>query len=159
LNLGLNKIMNTSNRFLQCIFLTGLLAWSTIGNAGMYKWTDAAGNVQYTQQPPPDGIEAENLKPPPRVDTEKAVEDLNKTIEDSATQAETQQKQEEETAKTAEEQGKHQEQCDHLRAQLAGLERPRVSTVDEAGNRVRMPEEERLGTTEKIKDILEKNCN
>ena len=151
--------MSISNRFLQCIFLTGLFAWSTIASAGMYKWTDADGNVQYTQQPPPEGIEGETLKPPPRVDTETAVEDLNKTIEDSATQAETQQKQEEEAAKTAEEQSKHQEQCDHLNAQLAGLHRPRISTVDEEGNRVRMPEEERQSSIQKIEDMLEEHCN
>ena len=150
--------MNISNRFLQCIFLTGLLAWSTIGNAGMYKWTDAEGNVQYTQHPPPEGIEAEDLKPPPRVDTEKAVEDLNKAIEDSSAQAEAQSKQEEEAAKTAEEQQKHQEQCDQLRAQLSGLHMPRISTVDEAGNRVRMSEEERQTSIKKITDMIEKNC-
>jgi prophage tail gpP-like protein len=150
--------MNISNRFLQCIFLAGLFAWSAAGSAGMYKWTDADGNVQYTQQPPPDGIEAENLKPPPRVDTETAVEDLNKTIEDSAAQAEAQQTQEEEAAKTAEEQRKHQEQCDQLNAQLAGLHRPRISTVDEEGNRVRMSEEERQSSIQKITEIIEKNC-
>lgn len=32
--------------------------------AAMYKWTDAEGNVHYSQTPPPEG-EAEELAPPP----------------------------------------------------------------------------------------------
>jgi hypothetical protein len=32
--------------------------------AGVYKWTDGAGNVHYTQSPPPDR-QAERMKPPP----------------------------------------------------------------------------------------------
>ncbi len=43
----------------------GLLAASTNGLAAMYKWTDSEGNVQYTQDPPPQGSFQKMAPPPP----------------------------------------------------------------------------------------------
>ncbi|HKK16999.1 MAG TPA: DUF4124 domain-containing protein, partial [Gammaproteobacteria bacterium] len=40
--------------------------------AAMYKWVDENGEVHYTQTPPPGDIQAETIKPPPDVNTEKA---------------------------------------------------------------------------------------
>ena len=44
--------------------------------AALYKWVDADGNTHYTQNPPSGGIEADVIKPPPRVNTEKASNQL-----------------------------------------------------------------------------------
>jgi len=40
--------------------------FATSAGAAMYKWTDAQGNVHYTQEPPPEG-NVKEMAPPPRV--------------------------------------------------------------------------------------------
>ena len=45
--------------------------------AALYKWVDADGNTHYTQSPPTGGIEADVIKPPPKIDTNKALDQLD----------------------------------------------------------------------------------
>ena len=64
-----------------------IVLFLVVGNsyAALYKWVDADGNTHYTQNPPSGGIEADVIKPPPRVNTEKArnqLEEEQKYLED-----------------------------------------------------------------------------
>lgn len=44
------------------IFLLGLMLMSANVFAGLSKWTDAEGNVHYSDQPPPDKVQAKTLR-------------------------------------------------------------------------------------------------
>lgn len=53
--------------FLLQLLVTAIVAgFATGASAAMYKWKDKAGNIHYTQEPPPEGDAAE-IAPPPRV--------------------------------------------------------------------------------------------
>ena len=49
----------------------------------IYKWTDDTGEVQYSQTPPPPGIEAKRIEgaPPPADDPEKIRQNLQERLE------------------------------------------------------------------------------
>ena len=52
--------------FWPAIFMAAsLLLAGSAGAAGLYKWTDAQGNVHYTQDPPPQGQYQQLTAPPP----------------------------------------------------------------------------------------------
>ena len=150
--------MKKIKQLTELSILAGFILSSSNVIAEMYKWVDEEGNTQYTQQPPPDGINAETLQPPPRVDTEKAVNELEEKLENFDKQRDDKLKQEEEAMKTAEEESEYQQKCDKARKQLADLQRPRITTTDEKGNRSRMPEEERVAAIDKLNESIAKNC-
>ncbi|NIN36712.1 MAG: DUF4124 domain-containing protein, partial [Gammaproteobacteria bacterium] len=50
-------------------------------SAQMYKWVDEAGTVHYSQSPPPAGIQATVIKPPPAVDSDTARANLDRRLE------------------------------------------------------------------------------
>lgn len=83
-----------------CLFALGLLALTAplqqLAAKDVYKWVNDAGEVQYTQLPPPNGIEATRVQsgPPPadnpaaiNADLEAQVEAMDERIEDRATAA------------------------------------------------------------------------
>ncbi len=47
------------------LLLAGL-AWQPVHAEPLYKWTDSAGNVNYSSSPPPAGVEAERVQPVPQ---------------------------------------------------------------------------------------------
>jgi hypothetical protein len=49
----------------QLMTLCIAIALPAAAAAGMYKWVDADGNVIYSQTPPPQGVQAETIGPPP----------------------------------------------------------------------------------------------
>ena len=140
-------------------FLAWMLSVTDQVQARIYKWVDADGTVQYTQTPPPAGIAAEEIKPPPRVDTDTAVKaleeqrvDLDKTRDGRIKAAEQEQKADQEIAEK-------QRQCEQARLRLAAYERPRVNVVAEDGERRRATEEERTVEIEKARAAVNQLCN
>ena len=147
------------SRNLGMVLLTFLFVICQPGYARIYKWVDADGTVQYTQTPPPAGIAAEEIKPPPRVDTDAAVKaleeqrvDLDKTRDGRLKAAEQEQKADQEIAEK-------QRQCEQARLRLAAYERPRVNVVAEDGERRRATEEERTAEIEKARAAVSQLCN
>ena len=147
------------------VILIGLLSFLMLlagqAHAEVYKWKDADGNVQYTQHPPSDNSNAEimNLStgsgtPVPQ-DTPSAVENPKgeEKTQDSGQQAP------QRAEPTAEEKAELKRKCDNVRARLQSLQRPRVSTVDEQGNRVRLSEDERQAQIEETTRLLEEHCD
>ncbi len=139
-----------------CCVVLGFLTFSA--HAGMYKWVDEEGNTHYTQSPPPDDIEAETIKPPPKVDTEGAVESLEKLEkkqEMTQKQRTREEEQEQEAEKTAAE---IQQECNAAKHRLASYQRPRVNKVLPDGTRVIIPEEERQAEIQKSEELVKKAC-
>ena len=127
--------------------------------AGIYKWVDEQGNVQYTQTPPPDKPATRFETRPEPVDTEGALEKLEQQkdksdafLKERAAQAEEQKKSEQEAAKLS-------EQCARARKNLEQLETTnRLFSPNEEGDRVRMTEEERQAGMTKAKSQIEEFC-
>ena len=71
---AMGRLNRSIYSFIQ-IFAMCLLFSSA--HAALYKWVDADGNTHYTQQPPPGDIDSETIKPPPRIDKEGALKDLD----------------------------------------------------------------------------------
>lgn len=58
--------MKAKTHLLQLLLVVTAASFAASATAAMYKWTDKAGNVQYTETPPPEGDSTE-IAPPPRV--------------------------------------------------------------------------------------------
>ena len=150
----MRKILFSSHLYvlLTCLFFTFSVP------AKMYKWVDENGQVQYTQNPPPGDIEAKEIKPPPKVDTEAAQRSLEaqkKRVEEQYEERMNAKKENEESEQQAKEK---EEKCNQARNRLASFQRPRVNLVDEEGNPARATEEQRLAGIEKAKEYLSENC-
>ncbi|MCG3203006.1 MAG: hypothetical protein NFCOHLIN_02909 [Gammaproteobacteria bacterium] len=135
-----------------------LLALTLPAAAGMYKWTDADGQVHYTQSPPPAGVQGQELKPPPRVDSESAVEDLETKQKGFEERVEDKAKAEEEAAKTADQAAEKARYCEQLRADLAGLQTAQRIFTGEGEERRRLGEDERQAKMKDIEAKLAKDC-
>jgi len=153
--------MNKTSKLIDMRALPIILAFLLMSGHALavtYKWVDEEGNVQYTQTPPPAGIEAETIKPPPKVDTEKAVKGLQ-AQEEKATKLRQNRldtaKKEEEVKQELELQKKN---CEMARARLASYEQPMVKFVQEDGSRVRATEEERQAEIAKSQEMIKEWC-
>jgi len=134
-----------------------LLSFAT--PAEMYKWVDSDGITHYTQSPPPGGVEATTIEPPPKVDTEaarKALEQRRQMLQE-ARQSRLELEQQEK--RQAEEEARKKAECEQARARFASYQRPRVNLIDEQGNPVRATEEQRQAELEKSRELVEKLCN
>jgi len=127
--------------------------------AQIYKWVDNAGNVIYSQKPPPAGVERETIEPETgRLDADGAVKELQERIDylDNLQLQRRQQAREREAA--SEDMRKKQAACESAQSRLASLQNPRVNEVDAQGNRRRLSEEERLAGLNRVNKYLEENC-
>lgn len=152
--------LSDSGLMLVMSLLLGTLFLSGPGYAEVYKWKDAEGNIQYTQQPPPGDTEREilnpaigtsssqSLSPPPAFEPEKE-KPKPETGKGNAQTAEM----------TAEEKAEIKRKCDSVRARYQSLQRPRVSTYDEDGNRVILGEDERQAQIKETERLLKEHCN
>lgn len=60
---SLNNRSRLANLMFPFALVTSLLLWHGSVSAEVYKWTDEQGEVQYTQVPPPTGIQSTRLGP------------------------------------------------------------------------------------------------
>lgn len=143
-----------------------LLSVATAGTAGgVYKWTDAQGNVHYGERPPP-GIEAKSLKvdKAPLSSDEAAVELEKLGIKAGIGPTDEQQQGQATEAvgvqPTAEQTEAIQRNCEIARQNVATLERyRRVMTQDGSGAAVRLDENERAARMEKARKQVEEFCD
>jgi hypothetical protein len=131
-------------------------------SAEIYKWTDASGEVQYSQVPPPGGVKTEKIqgaRPPadnPDVVNEalqKQVDAMNKTNAEKA-KKDKEKEMEKELAAT------NKGNCVTAQDNLIKLEeggRRRYLTTD--GEVTRFTEEERQARISAAKEEIEKYCN
>lgn len=142
------------------LLLLMMLVFSGNAAAAMYKWVDEDGNVHYTQTPPPADVrQAETIKPPPDVNTDKARKDLEQEQElvDKIREQRLETKEEERLAQKEREQ--KEANCKMARDRLASYTQPRVRYTGEDGNRYYFTEEERQEQIQKSKDMIDEFCN
>ena len=127
----------------------------------MYKWTNAAGEVQYTQVPPSGGIKTEKIQgaPPPADDPDKINEKLQNEVDamDEALSRQEDASKEENLRKEIDE--AYEKNCISARNNLAALQeggRKRYLTAD--GEVVHLSEEERQQQINEAKDHIDEFC-
>lgn len=139
----------------------GLAALLLAGAAGaeMYKWTDADGNVHYTQTPPPDR-EADTIAPPPppavAPEEARAKAENNRKALRTPEEVEADQKQaQEEAIKRNEE--TYKQNCQIARDNLQVYQSARRIREPD-GTIVRITEEIRQQKIQEAEQAIEKYC-
>ena len=126
---------------------------------GIYKWVDEQGNVQYTQTPPPDKPATRFETRPEPVDSEGALEKLEQQKDKSDAFFKERDTQAKEQEKAGQEAAKLSEQCARARENLKQLETTnRLFRPNEAGDRVKMTEEDRQAGIATAKSQIEEFC-
>lgn len=143
--------------FLAPVILLGLLSFNAQGR--IYQWVDENGTTHFTQQPPPAGIEARIVTPPPDVNTGPAREQMKQQEERAQKYLKDTSKAKEDEAKKQQEAEAQRRACEQARTRLQSFERPRVNFVDKDGTRRRATEEERQAELKKTQEYIDKNCN
>jgi len=142
LNLSIYSVIQI---FVLCVVVSN-------SQAALYKWVDADGNTHYTQSPPTGGIEADVIKPPPKIDTNKALDQLEEQQKylDGLQEERGKQAKKQQIEEANEALGK--DKLTHL------TDIPRISKVDKDGNVSRLTEEERQAKIKKAQELINKEC-
>jgi hypothetical protein len=140
-----------------CAALIAAATASTVP-AEMYKWRDDEGQVHYSESPPP-GRPSETIKPPPPVDSGKALEDLDKQVEQFGIRADERADQADEANKKAAEDQQRQADCAEVRDRAEHLgDAPRSYRVQPDGTRIIQTEEEHQVAIAKARAWIDLNC-
>jgi hypothetical protein len=152
---------SVSSRLLVASLCISAALLQTPARGEIYKWTDAAGEVQYTQVPPPNGVESEEIKgaPPPADDPDKINEQLQKEVDAmDESIAEKENKTKEEDLRQ-EIDAAYERNCAASKNNLAKLQeggRKRYKTAD--GQVMHFSEEERQRRINEAKDQIDEFC-
>ncbi len=161
-NSSINNEIVKMNRLNRSIYSgVWVLAFCMItGNvhATFYKWVDEQGATNYSEWEP-IGIEAEEISPPPGVDTESAIRDLEEQ-QKKITNLQNRRKVKADIDRIDEQNAKiKKKNCEMAKVSLASHDPARVYILDDDGNRVRATEEQRQGEIAKSKERVNKYCN
>ncbi len=130
--------------------------------AAIYKWTNADGEVVYSQIPPPQGREAaDRLRPPPPpAETPEAAQKRLKALEQRLDkQRKARQQAGKKDEKAAERARIRQHNCEAARSNLSGLETKTHPLVpDGHGGMRRMTAPEREQKLEQLRADVDKYC-
>jgi hypothetical protein len=133
---------------------------------GIYKWTDADGNVHYGERPPPDAQSRElpSAPPPPEADVMRSQERLDRLLERQ--QRSEQLRQEDQVREAQEEEqaarlaADRRQRCIAARNQMHRLRMQRaIYTIDEQGERVYLDDEARSRLIELRQREIEAFCD
>jgi len=136
------------------LLLATLLTATAATAAGLYKWTDSQGNVQYSQTPPPSG-DYSKLKAPPPAPTAPATTDeqLDKA-RDTLTPPPPPTGEIEEEKRQAE---VDKQNCEAARKNLDIYTRYR-RVLNEQGEMVILSDEERKAKIKESEEMIQKSC-
>jgi hypothetical protein len=130
-----------------------------VAAAAMYKWVDENGQVQYTQTPPPGGIEATEIQPPPEPADQEGTIQREETLEKGLDERrEAREKAATETADEAAYQKEKAQRCEAARHRLDQAQYPLTNFVDPDGTQRRATEEERQAQIKQAEEQVKKFC-
>ena len=133
----------------------------TPAGAEIYKWTDAAGEVQYTQVPPPGGVKTEEIQgaPPPADNPDEARDQLQQEVEAMNETLAEDERESKEKALREEIDDAYERNCTTSKNNLAKLQeggRKRYLTPD--GKVTHLTEEQRQQRINEAKDQIDEFC-
>lgn len=151
------------------LVLIAALAFSAGAAAQLYKWKDQNGHMQYGDTPPP-GVDATRMRapsggtPPSAPEGKKAEGGKSeKPLSPEAAFRKRQQDREAAEQKDARERAQAEQKranCDQAQAQLRTLQSGiRISSVNAAGERVIMEDDQRAAETQKAQRAVAEWCN
>lgn len=129
------------------LFLAALSA-PAIALGQAYRWVDDAGQVHYSQTPPPDR-EATAVRPAPPPASAPNQESINKSLQ-SSQQGEADARKKADQAES--EQAKRDAQCMEVNNQLATM-------VSQTAQRMRVTEEQYQARKQELEQFLAQNCH
>ncbi|GMR07975.1 MAG: hypothetical protein BMS9Abin26_0980 [Gammaproteobacteria bacterium] len=161
-----------NNKSMAYILILSLAGISATVSAAAYRWVDDEGNVQFTQEPPPQDKIAEKIKTlkdprpqPASSSTENKSAEAKKSAgdnkaeneKDAKAQAEAEKR---EKARLKKEQAKRDKKnCARARANKKKLsEHPRIRFIDKKGNVTRLKDEDRLARIKEAGEQIKKLC-
>jgi len=161
-NSSINNEIVKMNRLNRSIYSgVWVLAFCMIaGNvhATFYKWVDEQGATNYSEWEP-IGIEAEEISPPPGVDTEAAIRDLEEQ-QKKITNLQNSRKVKANIDQIDEQNAEIKKRnCETARTRLASYTQPRVSFLQEDGSRNRATEVERQAQIAISNEMIKEYCN
>ena len=148
--------MSHSTRIFAILLLGALPG---VAAAAVYKWVDENGQVQYTQTPPPGGVEATELKPPPGPADEDGAIERQETLQKALDER---RESRDESARKAGEDADYArqkaERCEAAKHRLQQAEYPRTNFIEPDGSERRATEEERQQQTQEAQKQVEEFC-
>lgn len=131
--------------------------------SGIYKWTDADGNVHYEDRPSGSQTEVQMALSYRRTDP-GSVQQRKQGITDSIAARQEARAKADEDAKSAEQEAAkaadNQKKCDSYRAQLQTfIQSRRLYREDENGERVYLDETETQEARQKVEELIAENCS
>jgi len=127
----------------------------------IYKWTDAVGEIHYSQTPPPGGIKAEEIQgaaPPPGSPAE-ATEKLRNDVQNLEENIAKREEAAREKVKQQELTDTYERNCITARNNLTNLEQGgRVRFLTSDGEVIRLTEEQRQQRMKDTKDHIKEFC-
>jgi uncharacterized protein DUF4124 len=124
----------------------------------VYKWVDAEGHTHYSQKPAADGTEVEIIKPPAKVNPERAKKALDQRTKMLNTLREERNESALKKNIAKEEKARLKKNCDTARANLASYIRPGVTITEKDGTRVKIAEEERQKRMAEANERIKEFC-
>ncbi len=140
------------------IAVLGLMLLSGGSSAQMYKWTDANGNVHFSDKPQPNAQKLEIRTPGSSgIGTsnrqQRSQQELLKDLEYSRRQRE------QEAARSAQQRQQQEQRCVQLRNRLRTYEDvDYVFYRDESGNKKRLSSDHKKQEEQKLRKQIEENC-
>lgn len=144
---------------LQRIGLIVLLAIGGPAAAGMYKWVDEQGNVQYSQQPPA-GRQAESIKapPPPSSSADEETARLKQQMEGFDERQGDRAKAAAEQQQSADVEAQRKANCEMARTNLQTLTSRGQISIKEGDEYRRLSEEERQAKIAEAQKQVDEFC-
>ena len=152
------------------------IAFAGTASAQLYKWVDNNGRVQYGDTPPGDASKVTRLRPPPAgsapapaapaTKSETAAKDKDKDKDKALTPEQAFKKRQQERQEAEQKAGKERAEADQKRAGCenaqAGLRQlqsgQRVATVNSAGERVFIDDNERARQVQRAQKSVDDWC-
>jgi hypothetical protein len=145
----------------QLVLILFLASIAAISVAQTYKWRDAAGNVQYTDTPPPPGaMDVQQLRRSKSATAPSATKSLSD--QDAEFRKRMVEKQEADTkqAKAANDERERVRNCEQAKIQLAGLESgARMVQLNAVGERIPLDDAERERAKQDAQKAVESWCS
>ncbi len=153
----------------RLLVVIAALAFSAGAAAQMYKWRDQNGHMQYGDTPPP-GVDATPMRapagppsPPPAAEAKKADGKADKPLSPEEAFRKRQEERKAAEEKAAQEQAQAQQKranCEQAQAQLRMLNSGiRMSTINAAGERVFLDDNQRAAETARAQKAVADWCN
>lgn len=150
--------LNFNKNGLISVLLVSSVLLIPVTEARMYKWVDEDGKTNYTQSPPPGDVNAETIKPPPKIDDDSAIAEVERQTKGADKLRSNRKELEKIEALQKENNEVTKENCRRSKQKLNTYSRPRGLIQQEDGSRVRVDEETRQAGLAEAQKKIEEYC-